>query len=471
MPRSVAARFLVLTSSLLALAALAAGCCAPPPPTPPTTPCGGFPCTDSGRPLPIDAGVPPVPPPDLCFAADFGAPCERSCTTPGMSCFAERRARSTLETDEGPVTLDAVAFPDGLCSVACSGDSDCGSCARCVPYVLAGRARLRGLVGAPGVCRPRCDFGCATGTVCDPALGACVEACTDDAQCRFLTVDSDGDGVEDALAYEADAELICLEGRCRSPVSAIGERCFDDLSCEPGFACLRDPGSSSAGRCGRSGCSPGTCGEGAACVRRDDGVRVCAIACEIGADAPEDRVGPRGHGPGCDEGAACVWTGVARAAGEPPEGACVPGRYSAVESANVGAPCTADADCWSPFGRGACFLATAGASTGVCAVRDCDPGTNGLRPGVVVDPPVCDPTLGQQCFALAAGDTVCAQICGAAEDCLTGWACVLPTSGTLDSPRVCAPDCRADGDCRAGGRCLAPDASPCTASDVGCVCR
>ncbi|MDQ3035908.1 MAG: hypothetical protein M3Y87_26125, partial [Myxococcota bacterium] len=244
----------------VAIAFVGSACCVNPVDPPPPDPCGPFGCArDAGAPLLRDGEVPPIAPLDLCDTAEFGAPCELACARPGLTCYGERRATTTIETDGGIAMLEAIAFPNGMCSRPCASDSECGACAACVDHALAGRARLRGLVEGSGVCRPRCSdsFECGEGSACDPELGACVEACTSDEQCRFTTVDSDGDGVEDALAYEPDTELVCIAGRCRPTAASIGERCVDSTACEPGFACLQAE-LGVPGRCGRVGCAPGS---------------------------------------------------------------------------------------------------------------------------------------------------------------------------------------------------------------------
>jgi hypothetical protein len=452
----------------------AAGCCIGPPVTPPPPlPCGGAPCIDAGPAFVRDAGPPIVPPRTYCDEIDRGGSCTGSCSS-GLTCFAERTTSTSVDLGGGATAmLDVVAFPSGMCSASCTSDEDCGPCgARCVPFVLAGRARLRGLAGG-GVCREPCSpFStfCPTGYACDADVEACVEACTSDEQCRFVTVDEDGDGMEETLRYEASTPMRCLAGRCELPAGTIGGRCTFESDCDPGFTCLRDDRwpSSRAGRCALVGCLPGGCGDGVSCARVGT-TDVCALSCSVGAEVGAEISGPSGHGSGCDPGFACEWLG---AAGDP-AGACLPAEYNAVAAPNVGLPCARDGDCFSPWGRGFCLRPDGAAGDGVCSVRQCVPdgeGAPGLLPGVAVDPALlCDAAAGVSCVRFDGTEerSACVRRCTAAEECVPGWACVRALGTSI---RVCAPSCTTDSDCVAGGRCLDTTSSPC-APGLACMCR
>jgi hypothetical protein len=468
-------RFTALAALALAAVVVAQtiGCCpSPPVAPPPPSPCGSVRCVDAGRDFSFDSSVPPPPVP-LCSTVTFGTSCDVTCAE-GLTCMREQSIHATVEAE----TLDAVAFPDGLCTLGCATDSDCNGegveCARCVPHVLAGRAELRGPIEGAGVCRPSCDpFSrpCAPGYACDPFLDACLEACTGDAQCRFSTVDTNEDGIDDALAYDAISPLVCTGGLCVAPGGSIGGACSDDEGCDDGLTCLRsaDWEVPHLGRCGRTGCAAGTCGDGAVCAAFSGGT-ACGEPCTVGAETGAEVAGPSGHGERCDPGFLCEWNGIARDL----EGACLPGTYTAVDTVNTGAPCFRSSDCWSPYGRGFCLMPHVHADLGVCSVRGCMPegeGAPGLLPGVAVEDlaSFCDPGAGLSCQRIEGTPIVsaCVDTCERAEECMVGWACTQ-LAGAPE--RVCAPQCADDSDCTARGRCVDARAGPCDGADRGCVC-
>ncbi|AKF05818.1 hypothetical protein [Sandaracinus amylolyticus] len=459
---------MALRFALAAAVVLCTACCVnpvdPSPVPPPTGPCGARPCLDAGGPVFRDGGETF---PGACFIPGFAQPCERECAHSQLTCFRERRTTTDVEHEGGTATLEVVAFPNGLCSTACSVDAECGDCGQCVPYALAGRARLQGIVGGTGVCRPRC-FGleCGAGYACDPLVGACLEACTTDEQCRFSTVDTDGDGDDDALAYDAESTLVCASGVCTADAVSIGPACFEGIECPAGFECLRDPERMRTGMCGRVGCSTDeSCGPDAACVEREDGTTICTQACTVGAERPEDRIGGTGRGAGCAERFACLHHGPAAT-----DGACLPGTYDDVLEPNVGERCSADWECYSPYGRGRCLRARPDEGEGTCVVEDCIAGqADQLWPGVTVpSPTICDQTAAT-CLPITAtrSRTLCAVTCASASDCLPGWACVALPGGD----RACFPGCTVDEDCRSGTTCRADDDTPCDDADRGCVCE
>ncbi|UJR81580.1 hypothetical protein [Sandaracinus amylolyticus] len=459
---------MALRFALAAALSLVTACCVSPvepTPVPPSDPCGFRPCfADAGGPFFPDGSGPF---PGACGLSGFGSPCERECVDAQLTCFRERHATAEVEHEGGTATLDVVAFPNGLCSTSCSVDADCGECARCVPYALAGRARLQGIVGGTGVCRPRCfSFECGAGYACDPTVGACLEACTADEQCRFTTIDSNGDGQDDALAYDAESTLVCASGVCTADAVSVGPACFEGFDCPAGFECLRDAAHMSTGQCGRVGCSSDeSCGANAACIAREDGTSICTNACTLGADRPEFRIGREGRGAACPQGFACLHHGPGTT-----EGACLPGSYNDVLDANVGARCTGDHECYSPYGRGHCLRARLGEADGTCVVDDCIAGqADQLWPGVTVPAPtVCDQTAAT-CLPIteSRSRTLCAPTCAVANDCLPGWACVALPGGD----RACFPGCTVDADCRSGTTCRAADDTRCDGADRNCVCE
>ena len=476
--------------------------CGPSPVPSPFPPCGGGPCTRDASTPALDSSLPP-PPFDLCAALGFGGGCDDACAG-GLSCFRERRTTATAtRTADGGVdpdggvadagvtdgsiddagigpspALEVVAFPGGLCSAPCASDADCGGCATCVPHALAGRARLRGVVGGSGVCRRSCSpdvpGSCAPGYACDPDTRACLEACTSTEQCRFRTEDVDGDGDDDVLVYDPDPEVACspTTGRCEVPPAALGGPCRATFECDPGYWCSTPDGGGD-GVCALP-CEgdPSICGDDARCAFSSAlGVRVCSPRCTVGADAPEHITGSDGRGAGCLPMFRCVWDGL----GPAPDGACVAGRYNDVPGPNLGAPCTSDDGCWSPYGRGVCLAPDPRTPEGVCSVIDCVPdaaGAPGLVPGVPVADlaAFCDPAGGLSCVSLTtlASESACIDACTSADECMPGWACTRLLGTEV---RACAPTCADDDECRAGGRCQHVDTAPCGDRAGACYCR
>lgn len=368
--------------------------------------------------------------------------------------------------------------PGGLCVArdSCTlgaglgrGDG-CGACQRCVP-TLAGPA-----------CRPRCgsDEDCAfhVGYVCDASLGACIEGCASDTECRIARVDHgtigafDGPGT-DPLEYDAASTATCEAGRCvRSGGATVsaGAPCSVESACADAQTCITpvrgegDPhGAFCAGLdcarfvggyCASLGCADGTtrCGAGEACIRipapgvigtSDGSTSFCARTCMPGAEPEADRIGLTGHGLGCEVGQACVperdtQTGAA-------VGACLPGRYDDLTTPNVGTRCTRDATCWSPFGLGRCD-----------SIDPRAPGAPGLRACTIegcsaLPPDACG--AGAACQLVRGGDlSLCLATCASAADCTSGLACA-DADDDPSTPRVCFGGCGQDADCRADEFC------------------
>ncbi|UJR84008.1 hypothetical protein [Sandaracinus amylolyticus] len=406
---------------------------------------------------PISLGVPDFPDGSLVIDAsdellcsDYGAHCDDVVCTSGLICRREVAITAQAEQPDGTPAppLEVLAFPGGLCTQECDPDdpSTCPGCTVCVPHVVAGRAFLAGPVRAPGLCRPRCTSSdeCGEEYACDPVLGACVERCTSDSQCAYVTTD---DGV---LAYAPDERWICGSAGTCVVQSTIGAACTDSEDCEIGTECQI-----SLGTCTHRCANDHQCPLDTRCAGVD-GEGWCVVECLVGDDAPEDRVGSSGHGSRCDAGLACV-----------SDGTCRRGNYNDVLEPNLGAACTIDAECWSPFGRGECFRATPSLETGVCVLSECAPDAD-LYPDIdVLDVVLCDPERGDACVQLTEGHARCVHTCESADACAPGHACIEPWQL---APRVCTSHCVHDVDCRGSEVCRAPDGLACiTSGDCTCV--
>lgn len=369
------------------------------------------------------------------------------------------------------------AFPGGMCGNGCDPDApdSCGSCGTCNPTVLAGRVRYLIDETGLGVCRADCiptrtdRGGCVrTDYACDVQSGTCMEACIDDTQCRYVAT---GTGV----AYDASSTAFCNTATGRCSVAGLataraGDPCANDAECMDDGVCL---GGAWSGYCASLGCAwPDlACRTGEICdhVRYPSGV--CLDACSVGAEPVADRLGAGGHGSGCAAGFSCAWDG-ASAIADDPNGSCIPGEYNAITTSNVGAPCTADSECYSPFGYGRCmFLGADDVPSGICTIDQCyaaSTGERGILPGIVATG-VCD-GASELCVDIAAGGparTVCLETCVSADSCAPGYACAGVLAGVPD--RVCWPNCDATDECRAGEACLAEAGGACGPGEL-CSC-
>ncbi len=397
--------------------------------------------------------------------------------------------------------LSSVALPGGFCADGCDAsrlNDPCGPCAACNNSALAGAVRVPlavysteyGSAGNTGICRPHCtpsrtDTGCPRpGYTCDLETLTCMEACTDDTQCQMTLQDVTGDGNPDFVDLGASYPGYCdsVTGRCRlhgTPGARPGDPCTQDAQCPDDGLCVRAAGADS-GVCTRLGCTaPGfECGSGESCDQRNLGAGQsgCLAGCQVGAeDGTPAMLGTGGGNPQCDPSQACVWNGSSMP-GDAVTGSCVPGQYNAVRTPNIGAPCTASSDCYSPFGYGVCLFTETG--RGMCTVQSCatflDGAGNqvdGLLPGVTIGSPICDSTGGEVCVNLGgrrgSPETYCLKQCEAPSDCAPGRACAEVAAGST----FCWPYCYGDGDCHAGARCLTQAGDPCMpGTSSGCLC-
>jgi hypothetical protein len=110
----------------------------------------------------------------------------------------------------------------------------------------------------------------------------------------------------------------------------------------------------------------------------------------------------------------------------------------------VGAACTDETTCYSPYGLGQCRDFGAGNH---CTMFDC------AAPGLGAD--VCG--AGAMCASISGSDTtLCIKECTTAMDCLAGNGCWDTTVAGIDTggATVCFPGCLEDTHCRTGQTCV-----------------
>lgn len=428
---------------------------------------------------------------DVDAGADTGVPNNPSCNV-GLACRGNADCRSgfcevevtlltpVIDLPNGD-SLETSLFPGGACSPtpftaydslsSCDisaglGLQGCGECGVCIPEILSN--------GVFAMCREACEpeangSGCSrAGYTCDFAYGGCVEGCRSDEECRVRAVDSDLDGELDAQQFDPTSSAICdpTTFRCSHDGTAgaqAGDPCNRDGDCEADGRCIVPQQQLSGysfpgGYCSKRGCDVAglSCaGSDSACVsvRGSTGTLStpqCMLACQRGAEADPAILGADGHGEGCRVGYRCAWDGV-HGVGPVDNGVCVGGNYNNVTVNNIGAACSANSECFSPYGQGQCLRLSVGgisAATGHCTIMDC------AAPGTPDD--LCGE--GNECIGLARDSSFCVQTCAAAEECAEGLACADddddPTTGS-----ICYPTCIGPEECRQGESC------------VGSVCR
>ena len=395
----------------------------------------------------------------------------------GAACTANSDCGSGFCVEPNPGSIDVEGlgmlsldlFPGGMCSAAplvefnrpeacdpsvAPSAQGCGSCGICTPVFFSNAVAT--------VCRERCepsadDNGCSRPEyTCDFEIGACVEGCQSDDECRVRARDMDGDGAPDVYEYDATSAAICspMTSRCTVTGTAgakAGDACIHDDDCEADGECLYEGGPSyfevpfRDGYCTKNGCQVAglECAGGGVCteLRSWDPTQLlgtlCMQPCMQGTEAAASQLGATGHGEGCREGYACLWSGTA----SDPAGTCVPGNYNAVTVNNVGDLCEMQADCFSPFGHGRCtVMGNAQAQASFCTIFDC------MAPGLPAD--VCGE--GNTCQQIDDERTGCFRSCEDASACAAGLACVRLGTQTTG---ICIFGCAADSECRTGETC------------------
>jgi hypothetical protein len=417
--------------------------------------------------------------------AHFGSACKRDgdCGAK-LSCDTEVDVSFTASNlPAGERQVRSFVFPGGVCTpipaAAFTGMGD--SCDPTVPRAAQGCGSDGVCVGVSvdqqqqlAACRPHCDptapkNQCGRfGYTCDFDLEACVEGCQSDDECRLQVLDTNSDGTPDKLQYDDMSMAQCDPDsfRCVHHGSAggkTGDPCvrLDDCAQEglciqslQSFASLPFPG----GYCTQLACDVKgrECqGDNAVCTRLrswSPGLitpAACFTGCNVGAEPKADQLGVTGHGDGCRDGYRCHWTSGLRAG----QGVCVGGNYNAVTKNNIGASCTSNKDCYSPFGLGRCMSLSVGGLNspgGMCTVMDCG------VPGLPDD--LCGPSA--QCIGLSGDVTFCVEQCKDATQCAKGYGCTDDDNDPSTS-KICYPACHSDADCRKGSEtCNAAPTTP-----------
>jgi hypothetical protein len=393
------------------------------------------------------------------------------------------------------------------CNVRADGtDPVCGDCATCVDiFGLDTDDNPDEFV--PGFCALRCNPSltgneCREGYDCELIREVCFLGCQSDDECRISREDDNGvPGIQtpydcdpdatsgdpadctpadcddpspadpdacanpelnfDHLVYDTESEAICdpATSRCvnrpSTTTAAGGDPCTEDSDCEPGGRCIEetDDGRWPSGSCTKDRCDLPTneCANGGVCDQSELGHFACFQGCTLGgfdtASDPSTWVAEGVAQTTCREGYGCAWRGL-DVGGAPDNGVCLPASYNpSVTTPNVGAACTDDSDCFSPFGHGFC-ITTEGFPEGYCSVYDC--AAPWFTEGTPADQNVCGE--GAFCVTFDEDDprvAFCLQECSIAEQCGDGLAC---TTVAADR-RGCWPTCESPEDCRVGERC------------------
>jgi hypothetical protein len=349
-------------------------------------------------------------------------------------------------------------------AVACAEE-----CGICDPYYSNATLCLR-------ACRAEAatNSTCFDAYQCDLLFEACYPGCQSDDDCRIFREDTNDNGVfdpwdpvmmtGDRLVYDTESTFVCNTStyRCEHPGTdgaEAGIACDSSQQCEANGTCLDEetfgfPG----GYCSKVRCDIDPCGGDGICAALGLGVPLCAESCQVGAGAmPPDTSTYLNNTQGCRDGYTCFWAGVA----DDPTGACVPGEFNDVVDNNIGADCTEDSICYSPFGQGGCADADL-----LCALTGEEPGTCQVGFGCTVfdcaAPGMPDDVCGAdaECVVTGAGLSLCVAKCSAAEGCLLGAACADLDGDPLTLDGVCLPFCEVDLDCRSGETCVAGDCTP-----------
>ncbi len=346
---------------------------------------------------------------------------------------------------------------DPLDDMSCGGP-ECGLCLNSGQVAMSGSP----VTYCAAACVPSLTTNpCRDTYSCILGNSVCLPGCTSDDECRVIREDSNDNGLLDPydatmnpggdhLVYDASTNATCntTTARCLHDGAAgaeAGDTCYDDFDCEENGDCIPDDGEDGnwpGGYCTKFGCdvAGNDCAPDGKCQERGLGISICVQACQVAAttDSADRFSDPRD----CRPGYSCFWDGTGGAAAG--NGGCVPGNYNDERTANIGAACTTEATCYSPYGLGQCRDFGAGNH---CTLFDCG------APGVPAD--VCG---ADAVCAMVSGSTttLCIKTCTTAADCLAGNGCWDTTMAgiTTGGDKVCFPGCLTDGDCRTTERCM-----------------
>ncbi len=426
-----------------------------------------------------DSSIPDSSRPDTTLppGCDVGQPCDptRGCLSSPL-CIDE--FSGSLGGSDDPITglpgggtsVPTTSWVDGYCSNAAAVDMggcdpndemSCGglACAVCLDAGTDTRGVTVGLCARS--CTPSLTTNpCRADYECGLTTQGCVPGCMSDTECRVIRDDTNGNGYidpydamsnpsGDRLVYDASTSARCnaVTARCEhngTSGAEAGDTCDNDFECERNGDCIQDLGSAGGwpgGYCTRFGCDvPGvTCAGSGVCQSRGLGIALCVAPCEVGRNVSTSRFS---GALGCRSGYTCFWDGVGSAGTT--NGGCIPGNYNAVRTPNIGASCTDESTCYSPYGAGQCRDFGSGNH---CTLFDCG------APGIPSD--VCG--TGALCASVTGADTTfCVKTCTDASQCLSGDGCWDPSTAGIGTggSTVCFPGCLTTADCRSGETCV-----------------
>lgn len=436
----------------------------------------------------------PDTPSSQCTLADYAA-CDATsgCPIESWSCVAELPFTVPRDGDDDDrvyqpdgtteTSYSSVLFSGGQCTPGmmgrlifpeCTTDEDCGGCGTCAAGIFGEGVSVcmpncTAALGTNGDCRD--GYSClplnllggnSRQTVCAPV------GCSSDAECQVSRQDTNGiPGIQtprDCLndrsvcggnANNFDKQILDPDGggfcnmnnfSCENmgtPGAEAGAPCTTDAQCEAGGRCLAGVGEN--GFCTKLACggSGGECAGNGVC-NDAIGVDACLPGCTIGmVDADEAMWVGTGSSSCAADDQVCFWDGM----GGPNvanNGGCFPSpdSFNDVATRNIGAACTSDADCWSPFGLGSCRTLFGDDEGSYCVVSSCNAPFEAN--GTQVD--LC----GADATCLDVGAAFCFGNCNTPADCATGLGCVqLARMGSAS----CLDGCFQDSECQTGYTC------------------
>lgn len=348
-----------------------------------------------------------------------GVACGEGETCIGGACAAVLVDAGTLPAYAGG-RVDPMAPP----VAACSGDGDCDDGRFCngVERCLGGDAGVACAPGEPPCGMDEiCNDDTDTCTMCDGECPTCMDVDMDGfeaSSCGGADCDDTDpdvhpdatevcDGVDNNCAGGVDEGLPVQTYYVDGDGDGYGTDAGSIESCDPVADRVTMGGDCADGD---GDVNPG---EAEVCDDLVDNNCVDGVdeGCSSGpCSVPTGGVDPEVDTGGCAAGQSCAPSGGTFA--------CTSGNFNAVASENLGAFCTSDADCWSPFGYGVCGRPPGGPD-GQCVVLHC---------GEV--PSAC-PSPNGVC-AMSPEGMVCHRACTSPTECRSGYDCMM---GACRPPR------------------------------------
>ncbi|MEO0324326.1 MAG: hypothetical protein AAF447_15295 [Myxococcota bacterium] len=401
----------------------------------------------------------------------------------------------------------------------CLGEDgvDCGDCMTCVNAFGGGACYTNCDPLAPGNDLCRDTYACVG---LNNGGGVCFDGCERDTDCFGASIireetngipgiqtGADCEDVPNPCGFAGPDQLVFIPSgnptcnldtfECEidgSPTAQAGDPCGGDVQCEDGGECQTERTFTLAegdvtiftgGYCFGPTCtSAADCNGDAVCggARSDiwtDFTPTCLEGCDLtaGVTVADPATWVTGRG-GCDEGLKCLSDG---STDNPEVGVCVLDRVdpfsengtftqpfgSGPTTPNFGAACTADDECFNPFGYGGCTVGFNGRD-GICTVEEAavlEAAGFDVCPDDALVIGTSTPEEGAQ--------STCAPTCDTPADCAVGFGCVDTADGTASfcATTGCADnsDCRSDAACIAGA-CFITCANADTCDDgFGCL--